>query len=133
MPLARETLLDRLWSRYNSARGKYESAQNTHDAVDWTPPTDTAWRATADEVGDILQDLINAVSYLVDFNFVDYDFWYLVVEYCNHYAAPVTCQAIIEAYEVGTHDEYCQMISWVDYMRKEIWDEPYIKYLLAEE
>jgi len=43
----------------------------------------------------------------------------------------LTPQKIIDAWHEATHDELCDTVSGIDFMRKEIWNEPNIKYTWA--
>lgn len=43
----------------------------------------------------------------------------------------VTAKDITDAWRAATHDELCDTISGIDFMRKEIWNDPYIKYVWA--
>lgn len=51
--------------------------------------------------------------------------------YFNWGMEDITAKMITDAWHAATHDELCDTICGIDFMRKEIWDEPNIKYTWA--
>jgi len=130
MTLSRDALITAIWSDYNSARNSSDQAQTRHNAVDWTPATDTHWRATAPDIEYILQKLIDTVKSLIDFDLTDYTRWFAIPEYLNEYAASVTWESIVAAWSgADTLGRLWTTLS-IDFMRKEVWNEPVTSFQL---
>lgn len=125
MTLSRESMLARVFSRYNSAEAQAWLAHDDRLLVSWNPADWAQFKSQYFRVNYCLQHIINALKYLTDQNLGDYTYWYLIPEYLNFYTIPfeLSAEDIVTAwFEADTQWRLYTCLA-IDRMRKDVWNE----------